>query len=193
MFRTHFDAVRGTPAESNAAALESALGCLLSFMKFSDGANKARPMILPVLIEKCISATKPGVRAKCLEALLLFVELDTFEPVITELATFMTHKQPKVIAACLNAITEIFRYQLLRSIPIIYLSFSEFGANKTAVKAAVKVFGPAFQHADKNVRAEGSNLVLELYRWIGAAVEPFLEPLKPIQVLFIYHIRFAKP
>lgn len=117
VFRTHFDAVRGTPAESNAAALESALGCLLSFMKFSDGANKARPMILPVLIEKCISATKPGVRAKCLEALLLFVELDTSEPVITELATFMTHKQPKVIAACLSAITEIFRYQSPITVP----------------------------------------------------------------------------
>lgn len=78
-------------------------------------------MILPVLIEKCISATKPGVRAKCLEALLLFVELDTFEPVVLELATFMTHKQPKLIAACLSAITEIFRYHLPSSYRMLTL------------------------------------------------------------------------
>lgn len=39
-----------------------------------------------------------------------------------------------------------------------------------------------FQHADKNVRGEASSLVIELYKWIGPAINPFLEALKPIQV-----------
>lgn len=46
----------------------------------------------------------------------------------------------------------------------------------------VKQIPHAFQHADKNVRAEGSALVLELYRWIGHSIDTFLEPLKPVQV-----------
>lgn len=66
-------------------------------------------MVLPTLIERCISAAKPGVRAKCLESLLMFVELDCAEPVLVELGNFITHKQPKVVAASLAALTEVIR------------------------------------------------------------------------------------
>lgn len=41
-----------------------------------------RPLLFSAMIEKCIAAAKPGVRAKCIEATLLFVEWDTFEPII---------------------------------------------------------------------------------------------------------------
>lgn len=60
----------------------------------------------------------------------------------------------------------------------------EFGlTDKQLVKQLVKMLPPAFQHADKSVRGEASNLAVEIYRWIGHAIDPFLEPLKPIQVL----------
>jgi cytoskeleton-associated protein 5 len=121
VFRTHFDVVRAAPAESNAAALESALGCLISFLKYSDDAGKVRPMVLPVLIEKCLANGRTGIRAKCLEALLFFVELDTSESVIAELAAFMTHKQPKLIAACLAAVADIVRYRAGQTCVVVML------------------------------------------------------------------------
>lgn len=46
------------------------------------------------------------------------------------------------------------------------------------LKALPKIFG----HTDKTVRAEGTALVQCLYQSIGAAIEPFLSELKPVQV-----------
>lgn len=183
VFRTYSDAARNAPSEANAAALESALGCLLAYIKCSDSGTRLRPAVLPTLIEKCIAAARPGARARCLEALMQFAELDSAEPVLTELGAFANHKQPKVVSGCFNAMTEIIKYG---AICVIYLTnfYREFGAaDKAVVKAAAKHLGAAFQHADKMVRAEGSALAVELYRWVGKALEPFLDALKPIQVI----------
>lgn len=46
------------------------------------------------------------------------------------------------------------------------------------LKALPKIFG----HTDKTVRAEGTALTQNLYQCIGAAIEPFLNDLKPVQV-----------
>jgi len=46
------------------------------------------------------------------------------------------------------------------------------------LKALPKIFG----HTDKTVRAEGTSLTQILYQCIGAAIEPFLNDLKPVQV-----------
>jgi hypothetical protein len=40
---------------------------------------------------------------------------------------------------------------------------------------------------DKCVREEGKTMVIEIYRWIGDALKPQLNSLKPIQVsVFLY-------
>lgn len=128
-------------------------------------------MTLPTLIEKCVASPKPGVRSKCLESIILFVELDSLDSVVSEIIPFLSHKQPKVISGSINAITECIK---------------EFGlTEKAAIRTVVKVIPMAFQHADKLVRYEGTNLTLEVYQWIGAAINPFLDTLKPIQVYSI--------
>ncbi len=38
------------------------------------------------------------------------------------------------------------------------------------------------ENKDKTVREEGKNLCIELYRWIGVALKPQMNDLKPIQV-----------
>lgn len=49
-------------------------------------------------------------------------------------------------------------------------------------KPALKALPKAFGHADKNVRAEASNLAAELYRWLREAMKTvFWEELKPVQ------------
>lgn len=57
-----------------------------------------------------------------------------------------------------------------------------FGANTAGVKSIIKHISTIFQHSDKNVRAEGTSLVLELARWIGPSINSFLDGLKPVQV-----------
>lgn len=57
-----------------------------------------------------------------------------------------------------------------------------FGSNTVDVKPMIKFIQAIFQHSDKNVRVEGANLVLELARWIGAAIGVCFEGLKPVQV-----------
>jgi cytoskeleton-associated protein 5 len=65
---------------------------------------------------------------------------------------------------------------------IANLLVRNFGANTAGVKTIVKFIPIIFQHADKNVRSEGSSLVVELSRWIGPAISACYEGLKPVQI-----------
>ena len=52
---------------------------------------------------------KAGTRTKTIELLMILIELDVAEPVVTDLITFFAHKQPKLVAASINCLTEIVR------------------------------------------------------------------------------------
>lgn len=58
---------------------------------------------------------------------------------------------------------------------------STFGIKNLNVKPLVKKLPPLFGHSDKNVRAEANAMTIELYRWLGKAIMPSLEDLKPVQ------------
>jgi len=51
------------------------------------------------------------------------------------------------------------------------------------VKPLVKQLQTLLEDRDKIVRDETKLLVVEIYRWIGAALKPQLTSLKPVQVL----------
>ncbi|PJF18721.1 hypothetical protein PSACC_01466 [Paramicrosporidium saccamoebae] len=175
LFRDHFDSMRKAPVESNAAALDAALNALQAFVELSESATRyshicrlicrLRPLVLTTLIEKGLGAARGGTKSRTLEILLEFVAVDAAEP--NELGTFVTHKQPKLVASSINSMTEIVR---------------NFGANTAGVKSIIKHIPAVFQHSDKNVRAEGTSLVLELARWIGPSINSFFDGLKPVQV-----------
>ena len=79
----------------------------------------------------------------------------------------MSAKQPKVVAASLAALTTIYH---------------NYGCKLADPKPALKVLPKAFGHADKNVRAEATNLAVEFYRWLREAMKPmFWGDLKPTQ------------
>jgi cytoskeleton-associated protein 5 len=46
----------------------------------------------------------------------------------------------------------------------------------------LKALPKIFAHSDKTVRAEGSNLTLVLYQYLGPGIESWLGELKPVQV-----------
>ena len=102
-----------------------------------------------------------------MEALLLYVELDKADPILDDIHQGLTNKQPKIVASTLAALTALYH---------------AYGVKIVEPKPALKALPKAFGHADKNVRAEASNLASELYRWLREAMKPlFWEELKPVQ------------
>ena len=160
---------KGAAADSNVAAQQEGLAALCAFLKYGgqQAAVRSRNYAIQPIYEKGLSSTRPAAKANAQEALLLYVELDKSEPVIEELLQALSHKQPKVIAASLAMITAIYH---------------NFGCKLVDYKPVLKILPKAFGHADKNVRAEATNLTAELYRWLREAMKAvFWNDLKPVQ------------
>lgn len=123
-------------------------------------------MTIAPIVEKGLTG-RPAAQAKALEILMLYIEMDKADPVIEELLPILSHKQPKVIAANLKALTAIVH---------------AYGCKTVEPKAILKALPKVFGHADKNVRAEAQNLTVEFYRWLKEAMKPlFWGDLKPVQ------------
>jgi len=63
------------------------------------------------------------------------------------------------------------------------VSCRDFGTKVISVKPLLKQLQTLMEDRDKTVREETKLLVVEIYRWIGPALQPQLTNLKPVQVL----------
>ncbi len=128
---------------------------------------RSRNATVSPIVEKGLSSTRAATKQSALEALLLYIELDKADPIIEDLLPSLANKQPKIIAATLAALTAIFH---------------AYGVKVVDPKPVLKSLPKAFGHADKNARAEASNLAVELYRWLREAMKTlFWNELKPVQ------------
>ncbi|CAG9988583.1 unnamed protein product [Clonostachys byssicola] len=155
--------------DSNVAAQQEGVTALCSFLKYggSECALRTRGQAVTPIVEKCLSSSKAATKQNAIEALLLFIELDVADPVIEEMLPGLNNKVPKNVAATLNALTQIYH---------------NYGCKVVDPKPVLKCLPKAFGAADKNVRAEASNLTIELYRWLREAIKPvFWSNLKPTQ------------
>lgn len=119
------------------------------------------------MVEKCLSSTRAATKQNAIEALLLYIELDVAGPVIEDVLPGLSNKVPKNVAATLHALTQIVH---------------NYGCKLVDPKPILKALPKAFGAADKNVRAEATNLAVELYRWLREAMKPmFWGDLKPTQ------------
>jgi len=76
-------------------------------------------------------------------------------------------KLPKLVAATTTAMKEIYK---------------QFGTRTVNPKPALKLLPKLFAHSDKTVRAEATAFAVVLYNWLGDAIRPSLEDLKPLQL-----------
>ncbi|KAJ1327934.1 protein STU2 [Microdochium nivale] len=160
---------KGAVADSNVAAQSDGIAAYCAFLKFGGKENttRSRNQVIAPLVEKGLVSTRATTKASSIEALLLLVEVDTSAPVIEDILTAVSAKQPKVVAAALAALTTIFH---------------SYGCKLCDPKPVLKILPKAFGHADKNVRAEATNLAVEFYRWLREAMKPmFWGDLKPTQ------------
>jgi len=129
--------------------------------------RRTRGHTIGPMVEKGLASTRAATKASSLEAILLYIELDTPAPVIEDLLPALSNKQPKVVAATLAALTAIYH---------------NYGCKTVDPKPVLKILPKVFGHADKNVRAEATNLAVEFYRWLREAMKPmFWNDLKPTQ------------
>jgi cytoskeleton-associated protein 5 len=160
---------KGVVGDSNVAAQQEGLGALCAFLDIAgqQGCTRTRGNTIATIAEKGLPSTRPAAKQKALEALMLYIETDKPDPVIEELLPVLGNKQPKVIAATLDALTQIYH---------------AYGCKTIEPKPVLKVLPKAYGHADKNVRAKAQELTVELYRWLKEAMKPlFWNDLKPVQ------------
>ncbi|KAI9673206.1 MAG: Microtubule-associated protein, microtubule dynamics during spindle orientation [Caeruleum heppii] len=156
-------------ADSNVAAQQEGIVALCAFLKFGgpQACTRTRNQTVTPLVEKGLSSTRAATKTNALEALLLYIELDTPAPIIEDLIPSLSNKQPKIVAATLAALTSIYH---------------AYGCKTADPKPVLKALPKVFGHADKNVRAEAQNVTVELYRWLKEAFKPLLwNDLKPVQ------------
>lgn len=161
---------RGAVLDSNVAAQQEGVNALCAFLKFggAQAASRSRGATITPIVEKGLSSTKAATKQSSVEALLLYVEVEgKADALLEDLLQGLSNKQPKIVAATLGALTALYHAYGVKIIE-----------PKPPLKALPKVFG----HADKNVRAEASNLAVELYRWLREAMKTaFWNDLKPVQ------------
>ena len=64
--------------------------------------------------------------------------------------------------------------------------YSDFGSKIVPIKTILKPTLALLEDRDKTVRDETKRLLVEIYRWIGAALKPQLANLKPVLVSYAY-------
>lgn len=159
---------KGAVGDSNVAAQQEALNAYNAFLDIAgtDGARRTRGSTVPPIVEKGLTG-RPAAKTSAQEALLLLIELDKADPIIDDLLGYLSHKMPKLIAATLEALTNIVH---------------AYGCKVVEPKPIIKLLPKVYAHADKNVRAQGQNLTVELYRWLRDAMKPlFWGELKEVQ------------
>jgi len=134
---------------------------------FTDFAYRTRAIVIPSLVEKCLPSARAGTKSKAIEALLLYVEVDTPDPVLEDLIPGLSAKLPKLVAATTTAMKEIYR---------------QFGTRTVNPKPALKQLPKLFAHSDKGVRQEATAFAVVLYSWLGDALRPSLAELNAIQL-----------
>ena len=161
---------KGAVTDSNVAAQQEGINALCAFLKYGgvQACSRSRSQTIPSIVEKGLSSAKAATKQNSLEALLLYVEVEgKSDALLEDLLQGLSNKQPKIVAATLGAITALHHAYGVKIVE-----------PKQSLKSLPKVFG----HADKNVRAEASNLAVELYRWLREAMKPlFWNELKPVQ------------
>ncbi|KAI2611459.1 armadillo-type protein [Hypoxylon fragiforme] len=160
---------KGAVADSNVAAQSDGIAAFCAFLKFGgkECCVRSRGQVVGPIVEKGLVSTRPATKTSSIEALLLLIEIDAAGPIIEDILPAISAKQPKVIAAALAALTTIYH---------------NYGCKIVDPKPVLKILPKAFGHADKNVRAEATNLAVEFYRWLRDAMKPmFWGDLKSTQ------------
>ncbi|KAL4225289.1 Cytoskeleton associated protein 5 [Mactra antiquata] len=153
--------------DSNAVAQEKGLEAVIAFVENAAVAPKIAHEVISGVVTKCLSASKQKTKDNGKEIIMLYVEAEKQDVVIEDVLEGWTNKNPKVVTASVQVLRE---------------ALWNFGNKVIQIKPMVKFLPKLLEDRDKNVREETKQLVIEIYRWVGAAIKPKLVDFKPVQV-----------
>ncbi|KAG0164625.1 Microtubule-associated protein, microtubule dynamics during spindle orientation [Apophysomyces sp. BC1034] len=166
-FYTYESYLKKIATDANAVAQEAGLNAIYAYVDNAPNASSSRETVVPALVEKCLGAPKAGTKQKATDIILLYAEVDVADPVVELVLPGLGAKQPKLVTQVVVVLKEFVR---------------QYGIKKVSPKPILKTIPKMFGHTDKNVRAEASALTIELYRWLGPALNQQLSGLKPVQI-----------
>ncbi|PLW07076.1 hypothetical protein PCANC_25979 [Puccinia coronata f. sp. avenae] len=159
--------------DSNAVAQEKGVLLVSIYIRLAGRAgSRCRSDCITPLVDKSLATnTRKGTREAAIECILGWAmseaDADKAEGIVSAILEGLNSKQPKVVAGAVSALNALI---------------SAFGVRVINIKPILKALPQIFAHADKGVREEGRQLVLTIYQFLGAALEPSLSGLKPVQV-----------
>ncbi|KAI8616669.1 armadillo-type protein [Chytriomyces sp. MP71] len=169
-FRDASESLKSAVSDANAAAHEAGIGLLLAFAENAPQQviSRTRSLLIPIVVDKALAATRAGTRQKALDAILMYVEVENkADAVLEEIIPALDHKTPKNVVATVVTLRETLRL---------------FGSKVVPVKPLLKQLPKLFDHKDGSVRNEATALAIEMYKWLGPAILPSLNDLKPVQL-----------
>ncbi|KAJ1345061.1 hypothetical protein BSLG_000576 [Batrachochytrium salamandrivorans] len=167
IFQQYQETTRAMLSDANQIALDSGLSAVLEYVRIANIAVRAKSVITPLVVDKCLPSSRGSTKAKAIDTLLMLIEIDNADVVVECLIAGLDHKTPKNVAACVTALRNVV---------------TAYGIPVVPVKPIVKALPKLFDHRDKTVRSEGTSLVLEIYRWVGQNLLSSLSDLKPVQI-----------
>ncbi|KAH3877159.1 hypothetical protein DPMN_001016, partial [Dreissena polymorpha] len=159
--------IRKYVVDSNAVAQEKALEAVIAFVENAAVAAKIAHEVITGVVQKCLSSPKTKTRDYGKEIIMLYIEAEKQDVVSEDVIEGWANKNPKVVSACVQVMREALR---------------DFGNKIIGIKPMVKFLPKLLEDRDKAVRDEAKLLVIEMYRWVGAAIKPKLVDFKPVQV-----------
>ena len=168
LFNEYADIIKKIVADVHPAAQERALETATAFFLFA-----------PIATSKGIGATaiknvadkslggRPGAKAKSQDTLLAMIECEMATEVVEAMIARFQAKLPKLVIA---------------SIQVLRAALMSFGPKVISSKTVIKAIIPLFEHGDPGVRTEASGIVVDFYRWAGAAIKTHIENLRSAQV-----------
>lgn len=156
--------------DTNVVAQDQGIQSLAAFLQFggTQACLRTRSVVVPILAEKGLASARAGTKTSSTESLLWYIELDVPDPVVEDVVALLGHRTPKVIAANLKCLVDMVA------------AFGKTIDPKPVFKALPKLL----THADKNVRAEAMNFIVEVQKWHGQPLMDAILPswnLKPVQ------------
>ena len=153
--------------DSHQGVQEKAVEALYEFLERYVEAGKYIEHIISALITKCLIAGKQTTKKRAMDCLLKSAEISNDPNSLSEaILGAIKQKNLKIQTAGLQA-----GWNLLQS----------FGIKKVSLQPYLKELPKLSQSTNLPVKTEAINFLKEIHKWMGEALEAFLEPLKKIQ------------
>lgn len=181
---------------SNVVAHEQAVAALLCLLEFivqfpnPPRSDILRNLWIPPLVEKGLGSSRQSTKVKSQDCIMILASMDkSIEGSITLMLPYLSNKLPRLISNVLHGISG-----LIEAFGFINVNVNVF------LPILLESLPKLASHADKSVRANTLNLILQIYKWLDKPLLEILllDKLKPIHQrdlikLFDQHVENIPP